>query len=499
MAEKQVNILTESQASHSDDDNQDLIWLDAEEKALVRKIDLIVMSLLMLGFFALQLDRGNIGNALTDFLLREVGITQYQFNTGQLLLSAGIVLLEIPSNLILFKIGPALWIGSQIVTWQDMNPNPTPGLVATLQAFIKGKGVGPYLATRLLLGLCEAGFIPAGLYAITRWYKRDETTKRFSWFFIGNMFAVACSGLVAYGILHMRGVCDLSGWQWLFLIEGMFTVIVGFAFISLFPKAPGNPVSVFGYRYFNERESQILLRRVLLDDPSKAQTQQHISGAEIKAAVTNWKLIPHVILTLCALAPSSTLFSYAPTLVVSFGYDRLTSNAMVSIGAWILLATNISWGIVADRWGRRGPLVAFGLLLLWGFTACFSHCGNLSRILGNQLLVESSNPKLRFALLTLSIAFGSNWHPVNGSWMALNCKSAGERSITMAIFIMAANTSGIIGSQLFQPTDAPLYKKGWTVILALETVALVMAVVAILQYYVLNRRQSRKGDGMYKH
>ncbi len=72
------------------------------------------------------------------------------------------------------------------------------GLVATFQAFIKG--LGPYLATRLLLGLCEAGFIPAGLFTITRWYKREETTKRFAIYFLGNMFAAACTGLVAYGM-----------------------------------------------------------------------------------------------------------------------------------------------------------------------------------------------------------------------------------------------------------------------------------------------------------
>ena len=74
----------------------------------------------------------------------------------------------------------------------------TRGLVAAFQAF--QKGLGPFLATRLLLGLCEAGFIPAGLFTLTRWYKRGETTKRFSIYFLGNLFASACSGLIAYGM-----------------------------------------------------------------------------------------------------------------------------------------------------------------------------------------------------------------------------------------------------------------------------------------------------------
>lgn len=74
--------------------------------------------------------------------------------------------------------------------------------------------------------------------------------------------------------------------------------------------------------------------------------------------------------------------------------------------------------------------------------------------------------------------------------MALNAGSAGERAITMAVFIMSANTSGIIGSQLFPSQDAPLYRTGWVAILALVTITLVFAVIANLQYYILNRSRS---------
>jgi len=80
-------------------------------------------------------------------------------------------------------------MGSQVFAW---------GLVALFQAF--QHGLGAWLATRLLLGLCEAGFIPAGLYCITMWYKPAETSKRFSIFFVGNMGAVALGGILAYGM-----------------------------------------------------------------------------------------------------------------------------------------------------------------------------------------------------------------------------------------------------------------------------------------------------------
>ncbi|KAK7413331.1 hypothetical protein QQX98_007774 [Neonectria punicea] len=131
-------------------------WTVAEERKLVRKIDLLIMPLLVFGFIALQLDRGNISSALTDNFLVEVGITQNQFNVGQQLLLAGIIILELPSNLILYRLGPCIWLTAQIIVW---------GLVATFQAF--QKGLAAFLVTRLLLRLTEGGFIPAGLYSIT--------------------------------------------------------------------------------------------------------------------------------------------------------------------------------------------------------------------------------------------------------------------------------------------------------------------------------------------
>ena len=150
----------------------------------------------------------NIGNALTDNFMEDVGITQGQFNVGQQLLSLGIVLWEIPSNMVLYRIGPSIWLSGQILCW---------GFVATFQAFQHGRG--PYWATRFLLGTCESGFIPAAFYTITRWYKNDETSKRFSIFFLGNLTVQALGGDMAYGILQMRGVAGLAGWQWLFIVR----------------------------------------------------------------------------------------------------------------------------------------------------------------------------------------------------------------------------------------------------------------------------------------
>jgi MFS family permease len=185
-------------------------WTAAEEKKAKRKcvlqlsrtndsadtnvarLDLIIMPLLTLGFFCLQLDRGNIANAITDDFMEDVNITQDQFNVGQQMLSLGIVLFEVPANMALYRVGPGLWLTLQLFLF---------GTVSTFQAF--QTNYGSFIATRFLLGITESGFIPGGLWTLSTWYTRSETAKRVMIFYFGNQFGQASAKLLAFGILHM--------------------------------------------------------------------------------------------------------------------------------------------------------------------------------------------------------------------------------------------------------------------------------------------------------
>ncbi|GKZ26211.1 hypothetical protein AbraIFM66951_012134 [Aspergillus brasiliensis] len=181
-------------------------WDDKEEGKLRRKIDIILIPILALAFFGLQIDRGNISAALTSTITKDLGITTNQVNIGSQLLSAGIVITEIPSNIILQRLGPQVWLSVQLVAW---------GLVGTFQAFVQSYPA--FLATRLLLGLLEGGFIPGALYYLSTWYKRPETSFRTTLFFYGQMFAGATSSLISAGLLKLDGKCGLAGWRWIFL------------------------------------------------------------------------------------------------------------------------------------------------------------------------------------------------------------------------------------------------------------------------------------------
>ncbi|KAK7224731.1 hypothetical protein V2G26_012734 [Clonostachys chloroleuca] len=447
-------------------------WSPEEEKKLVSKIDSIVLTILTLCFFAFQLDRSNIGNALTDQFLKDVGVTQNEFNIGQQLLNAGIVLLEIPSNMILYRLGPKTWIGCQIIAW---------GLVATFQAF--QRGLGAFLATRLVLGLLESGFIPASLYTLGLWYKNSELSRRFGFFYLGNGIAQACGGLLANGFLRMRGIGNLTGWQWLFLLEGIFTLMAGAIFIALFPGNPQDPVSLLKVNWFTERETFVMQQRMQLQRANETP-HSRIRGNDILCTLAQPKLWPHLLITMSGLAPTTALWSYAPTIIGDLGYNRLAANAMTSVGQWISVLLIMMAAYVADWTDRRGFIVLFGITCQWAFMVAFT------------CLPDSSASSLKYGILTMGTATCSWWHIVNGSWLSINARSPEERSIRMALYGMSANTAGIIGGQLFRSDDLPYYHRGWTVIVCLMSLTLSLAIFLLVLYFFSNRKIKKENKNL---
>lgn len=165
-----------------------------------------LMPLLVAGFFVLQLDRSNIGNAMTDTITQDLGITRNDVNLGSQLMSAGIVIAEIPSNLILQKLGPPVWLTLQMLIW---------GTIALTQAWCTN--IHSFYATRFLLGVFEGGYIPGSQYMLALFYTRHELALRTAIFYFGNYSAAATGSLIAAGVLQMAGIQGLSGWQWLFI------------------------------------------------------------------------------------------------------------------------------------------------------------------------------------------------------------------------------------------------------------------------------------------
>ncbi|KZL76046.1 alternative sulfate transporter [Colletotrichum tofieldiae] len=430
--------------------------MDVSNGLLLHRLDLIIMPLLTLGFFCLQLDRGNIANAITDTFMEDVGITQFQFNVGQQLLSLGIVLFEIPSNMILYKVGPGKWLTFQLFLF---------GSVSTFQAF--QTNYSSYLATRFLLGVTESGYIPGGLWTLSTWYTRKETAKRVMVFFFGNQLGQASAKLIAYGILHMKGVAGYPGWFWLFIIMGAFTMASGIVLGFCLPDAFHNPHSWFLPRhdFFTARELHILQTRVILDDANKERKAQHIGLASFKKAFSNWRIWVHIFITLGNNGPFRGFDTYGPTIIRSFGFPSLTSNALAAVGLFLQVPVSFAFSWVSDRFNKRGEttIVAIGMHM-FGYIL-------------NRIFTEINNRGVRYFGVVWTQIFASFPHPLNITWMSLTCNDSEERSLAMAMIIMSANIAAIYGAQLFQEDDKPRYRRAFDSNIGILAFALVLAAV----------------------
>ena len=191
-------------------------WTHAEEKALIRKLDIRVCAWCCFMFFALQLDRGNISQALSDNMLKDLKLNTNDYNTGQTIFYVSFLAAELPSQLVSKKIGPDNWIPIQMITWS---------VVASCQAKLTGRGT--FFLFRSLLGIIEGGFIPDVILYLSYFYKSKELPIRLSFFWGAYGLTFIISAFLAYGILHLRGHEGLKGWQWLFALEGSLTALIG--------------------------------------------------------------------------------------------------------------------------------------------------------------------------------------------------------------------------------------------------------------------------------
>ncbi|GJD02282.1 inner membrane transporter yfaV [Colletotrichum higginsianum] len=361
-------------------------WTEREETRARRKIDSSVLPLLYLGLLVFQLDRMNLASALTGGFAADIGVNQDTINLGNQLMFLGIVILEIPSNMLLQKVGPRKYISGQVMLF---------GFVATMQVFlVDRKG---FLAARMMLGLAEAGYIPGACYTLP---------------------------ILASGILKLEGERGLRGWQWLFLIEGVFTIFVGLSLLFLLPGSPDTPDPLLspGIVRFRGPERDILQRRLELDDKERRGGAQgmHIPPSLVWKTILHWQRWPHFLSSFAVFSTWSPLTTYTPTIIMNLGFNRIQANALAAVGASLSLVVVFFFAYVSDKTNRRG----FSVI---GAHACY---------LVVLVVARTAHPHVgkwsRWGLWTAVNSFAVGYHPAHNSWVQLNCREPGERSISIA-------------------------------------------------------------------
>jgi len=325
------------------------------ERALVRKIDLRLLPMIVLMYIMNYLDRNNIAAARLAGLEHDLHLSSTQYLTCLSILFVGYVLMQVPSNLFLNKVGkPALYLPSVMIVW---------GVISAATA--GAQTYGGLIAIRFFLGFVEAAYFPGCLYFLSAWYTRKELGFRTAILYSGSLLSGAFSGLISAGITNgMDGLHGLRAWRWLFIIEGTITIGIAFVAYLVLPNFPRTTT------WLTENERQLAIWR--LDEDigeddwvgSEQQTFFHgmmLAFEDVKMWVLVWLFTSQLlfsanrwqmVLLFCFVA-SGTVTNLFPTVVGTLGYSSVVSLLLTVPPYALGVITTFLNAWHADRTGER--------------------------------------------------------------------------------------------------------------------------------------------------
>jgi ACS family tartrate transporter-like MFS transporter len=289
------------------------------------------------GYLLNYMDRNNVGFAALT-MNRETGLTATQFGFGAGILFLGYSTCEIPSNIALYQCGARRWLARIMITW---------GIVSAATAFVAGPR--SWYVLRLLLGIAEAGYFPGVTYYLATWFPAEYRARMLAWFLIAVPASTVVGGPVSGLLLQMNGVAGMSGWQWLFFVEGLPVVLLGLAALWLLPDRPEDAT-------FVTAEERLLVRAALDREPRERE-KRHLATA-LKD--------PRVLLLAASqfgfIAGSYAIAIWLPQIMK----DARLSNLQIGFvtGACYLLASvaMIGWAEWVARTGKKITHLALACL-----------------------------------------------------------------------------------------------------------------------------------------
>ncbi|KAJ7111201.1 major facilitator superfamily domain-containing protein [Mycena crocata] len=356
----------------------DVSWDPAEERALVRRLDLRIVPLITLLYLCNFIDRTNIGNAKVAGLEKDSKLVGYQYNIGLSVFYIVYALTEVPSNLLLKRIGATVWIPTLVLAF---------GGVCVATAFIKN--FGGFMAVRMCLGLAEGGVMPGIAYYLSMWYTRDELALRIGIFVSASSLSGAFGGLLATAFLSVHQIDGLPHGQWrnIFLFEGVITIVVALLGYVLLPRAPESN------RFLSEREKTIAMERLRTGNAG-INAAEKTDFALIKRAFFNMNTMVCAVRFLLCNITVQGISLFMPTLLAGMGYKGIQSQ-LHTVPPYIVASV---WSIFVaygcQRTSRRG---------IWCLiTTPFA-------ILGSCMLIATSKRSVGYAGIFF-LAMGGAYH-----------------------------------------------------------------------------------------
>ncbi|KAI8871075.1 MFS general substrate transporter [Ramicandelaber brevisporus] len=362
--------------ANSDADSTRELLSTSEQASLVRKVSWRIIPLISMAYWLVHLDKSNINNGRIYDLEKDLNMKPGQFGWTVSAVHFGYFFLILPTALLFRRsLHPSFWLAAIVIS---------SGVIATGMTFVQS--FGSLLALRVILGCVDSGFGPSKLFYLTQWYKRRELARTFAGYHSISLVGSIIKGFIAYGVGFIGKGADGKGWspwRWLFLIEGLPTILVGVAMLLLLPDYPSNT------KFLSERERQFATQRIE-DDLKQQEIQRNLDNvnADVKEVkvdkiaeetdddYSQWSnqiLRSEIISTLtfgfnailftyylCHDTVSSAFSSYLPTIIRSMGFGKVQTQLLTIPHSVLSLIIMNVVAYFSDRQGKRARYAIAG-------------------------------------------------------------------------------------------------------------------------------------------
>ncbi|KAJ0134872.1 hypothetical protein HZ326_22077 [Fusarium oxysporum f. sp. albedinis] len=462
------------QAGLSSEDAQFLAAIPLEEQSRIfRKVDWRLVPFLGVLYLIAHLDRANIGNAKIEGLEASLGMSDTDYNVAVAVFFIPYVLCEVPSNYLLSKFSRAsFYMGTLVVSW---------GTMMTMCGVVQN--TGSLIALRILLGLFESGFFPGAIWLASQWYPPHKSQARMALFYMASALAGAFSGLLAAAIAKLDGAGGYEGWRWIFLLEGIASVIAGVMTFFVLPNSPklAKWLTTDEVRFLELMHAATRGKATVQSEESSGNKKNFKWGV-LWSIIKDWQLYLQAMVMASNSVPNYALKVTMPQIIRNMGFTTQTSQLLTAPPYICGAISAVVAAYYADRLRWRMPfIVASQSLLIVAYAVLFVKADDIA----NSVAV---------CYFCVFLACIGVYPIIPGclAWTINNLAQAEKRAMGIAFMMMMGNSGGLVGSFIFLEKEKPKYSTGFGGSLAFATAGIACALTLELLYW-----RSNKSDAKY--
>ncbi len=301
------------------------------EQATMRKVYLRILPLAMLVYFFCYLDRINVSFAALT-MNKDLGLTQWAYGLSSTAFYIGYCVFEVPSNIIMDKVGARIWIARIMITW---------GLASGATAFVIG--TDSFLTVRFLLGVAEAGLFPGIVLLFTYWFPEHHRARIVSSFTLALPVSVALGAPVSTAILELDGAFGIAGWKWIYIMEALPTVLIGIFVLFVLTDKPAKAT------WLTAEEKNWLIGTL----EQERRAVESTGRFSIWQGMMNPKILLLSLNYLGIVTASLGLLLFVPQIIKSLGTTNMGTGYATALAYTCGAISMVAWGWISDRMGER--------------------------------------------------------------------------------------------------------------------------------------------------